>query len=86
VRAHPISGRYYTLSLWKDERSLMTFARDAAHRGAVARMAELGPPRGVLVSRPADPQTPTWSDTLRWLATVEVGPYRHQRAARTDQL
>jgi hypothetical protein len=77
VHADPFRGRYYTLSLWKDEESLLAFARDRAHGDAVASMAELGPARGVLASRPADPQRPTWPDTLRWLATLEAGPYRH---------
>lgn len=79
VRAHPISGRYYTLSLWKDQESLLAFAHDPAHRNAVASMAELGSTQGVLASRDADlRRVPTWRDTMRWLATVDPGPYRHQ--------
>jgi hypothetical protein len=77
LRAYPFSGRYYTMSLWKDERSLLAFAHDRAHQGAVASMTELGTPRGVLASRPADPHRPSWPDALRWLATMEDGPYRH---------
>jgi hypothetical protein len=79
VRAHPFSGRYYTMSLWKDQKSLLAFAHDPAHRDAIAGIAELGPAAGVLVSRDADPaQRPTWRDTTRWLAALEAGPYRHQ--------
>jgi hypothetical protein len=79
VRAHAFSGRYYTLSLWKDQESLLAFARDPAHLNAVAGLAELGPAQGALVSRDADPrQRPAWRDTLRWLAAVDPGPYRHQ--------
>jgi hypothetical protein len=79
VRAHPVRGRYYTLSLWKDQQSLLAFAHGLAHAEAMARMAELGPARGVLVSRDADPQQrPTWRDTTRWLATVDPGRYQHQ--------
>jgi hypothetical protein len=79
VRAHPFQGRYYTLSLWRDEESLLAFARSGAHRHAVRRMTELGPADGVLVSRDADPrQRPTWRDARRWLATLDPGPYRHQ--------
>jgi hypothetical protein len=80
LRAYPFSGRYYTMSLWKDEQSLLAFAHDPAHREAVAGMAELGPPRGVLASRPAGPHRPGWPDALRWLATLEYGPYRHESA------
>jgi len=77
--AHPIQGRYYTLSMWQDQDSLMAFARGPAHRRAVRSVAELGPVRGVLVSRDADPrQRPTWPDTARWLAPLDTGPYRHQ--------
>jgi hypothetical protein len=79
VRAHPLQGRYYTLSMWPDQESLMAFAHGPAHRRAVRRLAELGPVRGVLVSRDADPrQRPTWRDTTRWLAALDTGPYRHQ--------
>jgi hypothetical protein len=79
VRAHPVSGRYYTLSLWKDQQSLMAFAHDPAHAAAAAGMAELGPARGVLASRDADPRRrPVWPDTTRWLATLHPGRYQHQ--------
>jgi hypothetical protein len=77
--AHPFQGRYYTLSLWRDEASLMAFARGPAHRRAVRGVAGLGPVQGVLVSRDADPQQrPTWRDTTRWLTALDTGPYRHQ--------
>jgi hypothetical protein len=80
VRAHPVSGRYYTVSLWKDQESLLAFARSPAHRNAVASMTALGPARGVLVSRDAQPrQRPAWPDTMRWLAAQHPGPYRHLR-------
>jgi len=78
VRAHPLSGRYYTLSLWKDQESLLAFAHNPAHRNAAASIAGPGPARGVLASRDADPQhRPTWRDTLHWLAALDPGPYRH---------
>jgi heme-degrading monooxygenase HmoA len=79
LRAHPIQGRYYTLSMWRDEQSLMAFAHGPAHRRAVRGLAELGPTQGVLVSRDADPhQRPNWPDTMRWLTALDTGPYRHQ--------
>jgi hypothetical protein len=78
VRAHPIQGRYYTLSMWRDQESLMAFARSPAHRRAVRGVAELGPVQGILVSRDADPrQRPTWRDTSHWLTPLGTGPYRH---------
>jgi len=79
VRGYPVSGRYYSLSLWKDQQSLLAFAHDPAHTRAVASMAELGPARGVLASRNADPrQRPAWQDNIRWLATLDpVGRYQH---------
>jgi len=77
--AQPLRGRYYTLSLWRDEGSLLAFARGRAHQRAVGRLAELGPVRGVLISRVADArQRPTWRDTTRWLAAIDPGPYRRQ--------
>ena len=79
LRAYPIQGRYYTLSMWRDQQSLMAFAHGPAHRRAVRGLAELGPVQGVLVSRDADPQQrPTWPDTMRWVTAVDTGPYRHQ--------
>jgi hypothetical protein len=79
VLAHPIQGRYYTLSMWRDQESLMAFAHGSAHQRAVRGVAELGPVRGVLVSQDADPrQRPTWRDTIRWLTALDAGPYRHQ--------
>jgi hypothetical protein len=79
LRAHPFRGRYYTLSMWRDEESLLAFAHGAAHRGVADRLAGLGPVQGVLVSRAADPgRRPTWRETMRWLATVDPGPFRRQ--------
>jgi hypothetical protein len=79
LRGYPVSGHYYSLSLWKDQQSLLAFAHQHAHTNAVASMAELGPAHGVLVSRDADSrQRPTWPDTTRWLATVDPGRYQHQ--------
>jgi hypothetical protein len=86
LRANPFSGRYYTVSLWKDQESLLAFAHDFAHQNAVAGMAEFGPARGVLVSRDAHPrQRPTWRDTTRWLAALDPGPYRHQHQPAAHQ-
>ena len=79
LRAHPFRGRYYTLSLWTDQESLLAFAHSPAHNNAVASMAGLGLTRGVLVSRDADPrQRPAWRDTMRWLAALDPGPYLPQ--------
>jgi hypothetical protein len=78
LRAYPLQGRYYTLSLWRDQESLLAFASGPAHRRAVRSLAELGPPQGVLASRDADPrQRPSWPDIIRWLTALEPGPYRH---------
>ena len=77
VRAYPLAGRYYTVSLWRDEASLRAFAHARAHRGAVRGLAGHAPVSGVLVATPADPRCrPRWQETLRWLATVEPGPYQ----------
>ncbi|HEX3488202.1 MAG TPA: hypothetical protein VHU92_02630 [Streptosporangiaceae bacterium] len=77
VRACPLAGRYYTVSLWRDEASLRSFAHARAHRGAVRGLAGRGPIRGVLVATPADPRRrPHWQETLSWLANAEPGPYQ----------
>jgi hypothetical protein len=86
LRAHPLQGRYYTLSMWRDQQSLLAFAHGPAHRRAIRSVAELGPAGQVLVSRDASTQQrPTWRDTMRWLAAAGPGPYRHQPATGTPQ-
>jgi heme-degrading monooxygenase HmoA len=82
LRAHPFRGHYYTLSMWRDEESLLAFAHSPAHQEAVRRIAELGPVRGVLVSRPVGRRSrPSWREIMRWLATTEPGHYRRQAEA-----
>jgi hypothetical protein len=76
VRAHPLKGHYYTMSMWEDEASLLTFAHNADHQAAVRHVAELGTVAGVLLSRESDARRPRWRETLRWLASAEPGPYR----------
>jgi hypothetical protein len=85
LRAHLLAGRFYTLSMWEDEGSLLAFARSEGHRSAVRGIAELGPPRGVLVSRNATSERPNWKGTLHWVAGAEPGPYQHEgRASGTE--
>jgi len=76
LRAQPIVGRYYTLSMWEDEASLMAFAHGGQHQGAVGRIRELGPVSGILISREDDPDRPRWGEILDWVANAEPGPYR----------
>jgi len=76
VRAHPLKSRYYSMSMWEDEASLLAFAHSADHQAAVRHLTELGTVAGVLLSYESDAQRPRWRETLRWLATAEPGPYR----------
>lgn len=76
LRAHPLRGRYYTVSMWHDEASLQGFARGREHADAVRRMRELGPIGGILISRPSEGRRPRWRDTRRWVDGAEPGPYR----------
>jgi hypothetical protein len=78
LRAHPLKGRYYTLSMWTDEASLLAFARSGEHQRAVAGIRQLGPVQGVLLSRHGSVERPRWRATLQWLATAEPGPYRSE--------
>lgn len=80
LRAHPLKGRYYTLSMWDDEAALLKFARDDAHRSAVQSITEIGPVQGVLLSCKADNRRPRWTETLRWIDGSEPGPYRKDDA------
>jgi heme-degrading monooxygenase HmoA len=50
LRAHVIAGRYYTVSTWVDEESLLAFARSEQHRAAVESIRQAGTPDGVLIS------------------------------------
>lgn len=81
LRAHPFAGRYFTLSMWKDEASLLAFARGDDHRRELSRINELGPVNGILISREADCARPGWPATLQWVAHAEPGPYRHRAEA-----
>lgn len=81
LRAHPLAGKYYTLSKWEDHASLLAFAHGDAHRQAVSSISQFGPISGVLISGEADGSRPRWGATLRWVATVQPGPYRHQGEA-----
>jgi hypothetical protein len=76
--AHPIAGRYYTLSMWEDEVSLVAFAHSETHRAAARATTELGPVHGVLISREADNRRPRWRETRRWISTAKPGPYRNE--------
>jgi hypothetical protein len=81
LRAHPLRGFYYTLSMWENEACLLAFAHGADHQKAVRRMAELGPVNGILVSREDIGARPRWADVLRWVASAEPGPYRMEPAS-----
>src|ERR1700722_4995942 len=43
LRAHPLAGRYYTVSMWQDEESLLAFAHSGHHREAMKLIRALGP-------------------------------------------
>jgi hypothetical protein len=75
LRAHPLAGRYYTLSMWDDEASLIAFADGGDHRAAVRRISELGPVSGILISREDGASRPRWGDILHWVSSAEPGPY-----------
>jgi hypothetical protein len=77
LRAHPVKGRYDTLSMWNDEASLLAFAQSTDHQAAVSDIRDLGAVQGILLSRQAANGRPRWKETRRWLATAEPGPY-HQ--------
>ena len=76
LRAHPLKGRYYTMSMWSDEVSLKAFAGSDAHREAVGSVTRLGPVSGVLLSRDDGAGRPQWKETMRWIDAAEHGPYR----------
>ena len=86
LRAHPLRGHYYTVSMWADEQTLLAFARSQDHRRAVRSIAALGPIRGVLISRAADSRRPPgWRETTRWVDATEPGPYRHEEPVAADR-
>jgi hypothetical protein len=76
LRAHPVAGHYYTLSMWDNEANLLGFAHGVEHQAAVRRISALGPVSGVLIAREDDGARPRWGEVLRWVASVEPGPYR----------
>jgi hypothetical protein len=76
LRAHPFAGHYYTVSLWLDESSLLTFARSLEHAAAVKQITALGDVSGVLISRNTGSSRPRWRDIVQWIAETKPGPYR----------
>ena len=64
-RAKILSGRYYTLSVWEDERALMEFVRAAPH---VDTMRALGPYLGetkfVRWAIPGSQVPPGWESAI----------------------
>ena len=78
LRAHPFKGRYYTLSMWNDEESLLSFARGENHAGAVRAIRETGPISGVLISRLSKAGRPGWREIIRWVDATEPGPYQSE--------
>ena len=78
LRAHPFKGRYYTLSMWNDEQSLLAFARSEDHTRAVQAVRGAGPVSGVLISKPAGAERPRWNEIIRWVDTAEPDPYRNE--------
>jgi hypothetical protein len=84
VRAHPLAGRYYTLSMWQDEATLLAFAHGRDHRAAVRRISELGPVSGILISREDDGWRPRWGEILPWVSSAEPGPYRMAPSTNSD--
>ena len=75
LRAHVVAGRFYTVSMWSNEASLLAFARCEQHRAAVQTITGFGPVDGVLISREVESGRPRWRETLKWLALAEPGPY-----------
>jgi heme-degrading monooxygenase HmoA len=79
LRAHLVAGRFYTVSMWSDEASLLAFARSEEHRTAIRSITELGPVHGVLISREVQSGRPRWRETLKWVSGAEPGPYHRER-------
>jgi hypothetical protein len=81
LRTQPFAGRFYTLSMWRDESSLLAFAHDEAHRSAVRSVSRLGTVSGVLVSREAEPVKPCWREVVAWVDDAEPGSYHRVDAS-----
>jgi len=81
LRVEPFAGRFYTLSMWADEASLKAFAHDEPHRRAVRSVRGIGPVQGILVSRPARPVRPDWTDAVAWVDGCAPGSYRWESAS-----
>ena len=74
VRAHPLKGRYYTMSMWEDEASLLAFAHSADHQAAVRHLTELGMVPGVLLSCESDARRPRWRETTAVVSDSRARP------------
>ena len=81
MRAYLVAGRFYTLSIWTDEQSLLAFAAGEEHRRAVRSMSDLGPVNGVLLSRETTCARPRWRDMSGWVDASEPGCYHRDAAS-----
>jgi heme-degrading monooxygenase HmoA len=73
----PLRAKFYTMSAWQDEASLMGFAHSPAHMDGIRALYANGRVDGVLISwwDDADGWRPGWRDAIRRADSATPGPY-----------
>lgn len=71
LRAAFLKRRFWTLSVWEDERALMAFVRTAPHVHAMGRLRQfVGSTRFVRWRVRGSEVPPSWEDAMRHLASI----------------
>ena len=72
--ARPATKRYATLSVWRDEAALQSFARAQPHGDLMRALApEMGETKFLRWSIRGSDGRPSWRDALRRLAAAPIG-------------
>jgi len=66
LRARPLRGDYWTLSVWESERALFAFVREQPHAGVMSSLRRrMGGTRFVRWRLGADEPLPDWDEAMR---------------------
>jgi hypothetical protein len=75
LRAQPLAHTFWTLSAWRDEESLASFARALPHAAIIVRLRpHMDETRFSWWETPAETLPVRWDDAVRRLAETGVSP------------
>lgn len=73
--AHPLSKKFWTLSVWEDGKALMEFVRSGAHKQVMAGLkGQMGETKFVKWKVNGSAVPPTWKEALKRLVMIKISP------------